>query len=88
MNDAHWKNQEGHQFGRPSSNYKASNNKIYYDFSKMESDINEINTIITKMMSQKHNYSPGKMDSTKAQDPDTVVKSNKTSPPLESVNYM
>ena len=54
----------------------------------MKSDITNIKTMFTKMISQKHFYSPVWMKSPKAQDTDTVVPRNKTAPPLEGVNSM
>ena len=40
------------------------------------------------MVVQNHHYSPGKMDSQKSQDPDTVVPAKKKAPPLEGGNSM
>ena len=37
--------------------------KRYYGFTKIQSDMNKIKTIITQMMSQKYNSSPDKKDS-------------------------
>ena len=40
------------------------------------------------MVVQNHHYSPGKMDSQKSQDPDTVVPAKKKAPPLGGGNSM
>ena len=79
-----------------ASNYKLASEftkmnsdtkKRDYEFTYMRHDMNKIKTMITNMMSQKHNYSPYNMDKLKAQDPSTAVSSNKNIPPLEGGNY-
>ena len=49
----------------------------------MKSDITKIKTMFKHMIHQKNNSAPGKMDSLKAQYPDTVVPTNKKAPQLE-----
>ena len=67
---------------------KSDTKKRNSEFSEMKSDTNDIKTMFTHMMSQKQNSSPGNMDSLKAHDTDTVVPTNKKSPPLEGGHYM
>ena len=50
-----------------------SNEKMYYEFIKMESYITYIKKMFKHMMSQKQNSSPGNMDPPKPQYLGTVV---------------
>ena len=45
--------------------------------------MNEINKMLTNMMSQKHNSSRDRMDTPKAQDPPTAFLANKKATPSE-----
>ena len=45
--------------------------------------MNEINTILNQIMSNKNNYSPENMDLPKAQDLSTAVSDNSKDPPLK-----
>ena len=65
------------------NNKNRKTNKRDSEFTKMKSDITNIKKFFTQMMAQKQYYSPGKMDSLKAQDPSTMVPTNKKYQPLE-----
>ena len=58
-----------------------------YEFNYMRYDMNKNKTMLTNMMSHKHNYSPYNTDKPKAQDPSTAVPFNKNIPQLEVENY-
>ena len=62
---------------------KSHLNKRYSESTKMRSDMKQIKTIITHMISQKQHSSPYNLDSPKAQDPSTTVPANKRDTPLE-----
>ena len=62
--------------------------KIYYEFTKLKSDITEIKKTFTQIMDHKCNSLPENMDSPKAQDHDTRVLTNKKDTPLEGGHYM
>ena len=66
---------------------KQDNDKLKKKLNRHDSDLDEIKTLLKKVLVPNQNLLPYTMDSPKSQYPTTVVLDNKKDPPLEGVHY-